>query len=65
MDSTDNLIEAVVACRDHGMMLSEVHGVVTDTFAAPWSGTTGDAVRTVVKKVFDKPRAGHEAVRHV
>ena len=37
IDHADNLIEALVACRENGMSRDECRALVRDTFNAPWS----------------------------
>jgi hypothetical protein len=35
-DRTDNLIEALVACREHGMSRAACHAIVRDVFDTEW-----------------------------
>jgi hypothetical protein len=43
-DPTDQLIEAVVACREAGMPRHEAINVLDDVYAAPWSVSDDVAV---------------------
>lgn len=56
IDRTDQLIEAVVACREIGMVAEDVHGIVCDVYAAPWTDSEVKKFRRVVGRVFDAPR---------